>query len=154
MLAGPSLLAHEVYVSMCRIRYDPETNVLTARVRIFSDNLDDAVFAATGTRPGLLEETAHPDADSLIAAYLRPRLQFVVNGDSAAWTLTGARPDLDATECTLVMAGVALPETLAIHNALLVEQFEQQTNIVRVRLGDHTSFLNFNRIITDETVRL
>ncbi len=156
MLTGLSMVlwAHEIYVSITTIRYQPETRQLTMRVRIFTDNLDEAIRHRFGKPANLDMPNESPDADSLIAEYVREHLRVIADGQPVSLHWVKKQYDADVTESSWLSDPLPQPKQLVIENRILIDVIEAQTNIVRVRIGDIKKQYNFDAAITKEIIYL
>jgi hypothetical protein len=156
MLIGLPLLvwAHEIYVSITTIRYQPETRRLVVRVRIFTDNLDEALRHHFGQPANLNTPKESPQADSLIAGYVREQLQLFADGQPVNLQWVKKQYDADVTETYWQSDSLTQPKQLVVENRILIDVIEAQTNIVRVRIGDSKKQYNFDAAITKEIIAL
>lgn len=75
-----------------------------------------------------------PEANELIAAYLQKHLVLKVNGKPVAFNYLGKEAQLDATWCYMEVEKVGNVRKLEIQNTLLLDDFEDQTNLVNLNI--------------------
>ena len=127
------LLLHPFHVSVCSIHHAPEEQTLQITQKIFADDLEEALSAASSSGP--VDVLNPPDADALDALiddYLRNHLQITVNGQVTEATYLGHEREEMALWCYLEVSGVAKIESLSVRSTILTDTFDDQTNIVHV----------------------
>lgn len=146
--------AHEIYVSITTIRYQSEAQQLMVRVRIFTDNLDDAIRHWYGHPANLNMPNELPEADSLIADYVRRHLRLIAVEKQVTLHWVKKRYDADVTETYWQSDSLVQPKQLIVENSILTDIIELQTNIVRVRIGKNKKQYNMDAAFTRETILL
>lgn len=135
--------AHPVHTSLAEADYNRETGCLEFAVRVFADDIEDALSAAEGRRISF-EKTAAREVDAVLRRYLTAR--FTVRaGDSAPLPLRWIGRDLkDAANELWLFFEVALPsglDSVRLRHGLLAERFSDQLNSIRVRDGGRSATL-------------
>ncbi|MXW03768.1 MAG: hypothetical protein F4Z81_01740 [Gemmatimonadetes bacterium] len=154
--AGPSPAAapaHVFYVSIARVKWNADDARLDISVRIFTDDLEEAIVAKGGPRLRLWTDQAHADRDRHVAEYLASRLAFRVNGVDRQLTYAGMEDALDATACLVQITGVDRVETIEVENRILIEMFDTQANVMRFEIGGEKKYVNLSKKTVTGTVR-
>ena len=154
--AGPSSAAapaHVFYVSIARVKWIADDARLDISVRIFTDDLEEAIVAKGGPRLRLWTDRAHADRDRHVADYLVSRLAFRVNGVDRQLTYAGIEDALDATACLVQITGVDRVETIEVENRILIEMFDTQANVMRFEIGGEKKYVNLSKKTVTGTVR-
>ncbi len=155
LLAATGLLyAHSFYVSICKIRYPEPDGPFEVSIRVFTDNLQEALQAETGINTYLNGPYEHIKSDSLITRYLNRHLHLIVRGDSLPLLFQEKAYIEDATEISLRTPSLSTPDSVILYNDVLTDQIDEQTNIVRIWFGDNKYFYNFSKIIRKESINL
>lgn len=129
--AGGGARLHDLHVSYGAAVV--EGGVLTVRIRFFRDDLE-AALARHGRRPAY---TLRPDpaVDGDFLAYFRTRFAVTAGGRSLEPVLVGSGEDeLDREPVwwyALQFTSAEALGTFHVRNALLLELFDDQTNIVK-----------------------
>ena len=152
LLLTTGLLAHEFYVSICKIKFDPETHSLAVSFRIFTNDLEDALAARSGERRQLGEEKDDPATAQQIADYIGEKVAIKVNDRPVALIFVQTRNDFDAVECIFRADSIDTVQKLFIHDEILTDRIDAQTNIVRLNINGAKKYLNLNKQLADETV--
>lgn len=145
--------AHVFYVSIARVKWNEDVTRLDVSVRIFTDDLEEAIVAEGGPRLRLWTDQAHPDRDLHVSDYLASRLAFRVNGVDRQLTYAGMEDALDATACLVQITGVDRVETIEVENRILIDMFDTQANVMRFEIGGERKFVNLSKKTVTGTVR-
>ncbi|MXX02703.1 MAG: hypothetical protein F4X08_12340 [Gemmatimonadetes bacterium] len=145
--------AHVFYVSIARVKWNADDARLDISVRIFTDDLEEAIVAKGGPRLRLWTDQAHADRDRHVAEYLASRLAFRVNGVDRQLTYAGIEDALDATACLVQITGVDRVETIEVENRILIEMFDTQANVMRFEIGGEKKYVNLSKKTVTGTVR-
>ena len=137
--------AHVFYVSITRVKWNVDESRLDVSVRIFTDDLEEAIVAAGGPRLHLWTDQARKDRERQVAAYLASRLTFRINGEERQWSYTSMEDALDATTCFLQIANVNFVETVEVKNRILIDLFDTQANIMRFEVVDEKKYVNLSK---------
>ena len=126
-------LLHPFHVSVCSIHHAPDEQTLQITQKIFADDLEEALTAASTIGPVDVLNPPDPDAlDALIDDYLRNHLQITVNGQVTEATYLGHEREEMALWCYLEVSGVPDIQSLSVRSTILIDTFDDQTNIVHV----------------------
>jgi hypothetical protein len=101
---------------------------------MFTDDLEDAL--RTGGSPVSISTGPSAAVDSALSGYLRERVQFGLDGRAAVpGRVTGHGQEGDATLVFLEVPLTAVPTRVSIVQRVLLDRFDDQTNLVHVRAG-------------------
>jgi uncharacterized protein (DUF2141 family) len=120
--------AHPLHTTFTDVRHDAVRRTVQLTIRVFADDFRAAAnrFAGTSARAG------QPNADSVMARYTRARVRLVLaDGRTATLAWGGVRDEGETLAITLVVGGIRALEGMRIGNALMLESFGDQVNIVR-----------------------
>lgn len=142
MLAGfKSGKSHPFHVSICQI--DVVEGSLQITHRIFRDDLEleiqrlyDREFDDEGDRYLL--------ADTLFNAYLKEHFQVAVNGHRLDFTFIGHELDFDVVWMYVEMDLNEPMEEIAVKNEILLDTYDDQTNLVHVDFNGETRSMLLN----------
>ncbi|MEL7339619.1 MAG: DUF6702 family protein [Bacteroidota bacterium] len=137
LLILPTLgFIHPFYFSLTQIDHNPQTNSLEITVKLFTGDIELALEAQGTGRMFLGEaQKEHIKADLYLERYLKQHFQLNVNGEAVQYEYLGKEVELDVVWCYVEVANVADVRKLVIKNSLLVEEFEDQQNVVQVKIG-------------------
>ncbi|RNI29532.1 hypothetical protein EFA69_08220 [Rufibacter immobilis] len=126
--------AHDFHTSITDARYNPKTQTYELSVRVFADDLEEALSRRHKTTIRLDRSER---VNKLIAEYLQTHLAIsTTRGTRAAQKFIGAQEEADAIWLYLeIPAGKLTSGQVWVQNALLVEIFDDQTNILNLEVA-------------------
>ncbi len=133
---------HEFHVSVTRIAYNGETKSFEVTLKLFTDDFERSLegLGAPVLRLGSPREL--PAADTIIGDYLNNRIAFFVDDHQMAFDYLGKEVELDNTTwCYLEISGIESFNSLRIRNKVLMELFDDQTNLVNIFVAGEKSSL-------------
>ncbi len=156
MKVGVEKPLHAIYISTTDIKYQETDGVLTAKIRMFSNDFEDALrLIGSPEEPGFEEgESPHPEIDPFICTYLGQKFQVWADGQAVNFSFLGKRREDDATWVSLRAEDICELKKLRVYNAVLIELFDDQTNILRVRVGGKLKNYNLTKRIPEEIISL
>ncbi len=131
--------AHPFYMSVTEIRSDNKQQTFTVSVRMFTDDLQSALFKRSNYRGELNDQDG--SANEVLTTYIKDRLAIEVDGNAVAFKFIGYETEEEATWSHF--EATAFPGTgkITVTNRLLFDFIEGQTNIVHCyRNGERTSY--------------
>jgi hypothetical protein len=141
--------AHVLHTSLAQLTHDPAHGELTVALRVFADDFTATVAATTrrAITPGA------PAADSAMARYATTRFTLVEpSGRPVRLAWCGVRLAGDVLLICLRGATAAPPAGATLRNAILMERFADQVNIVQTTTAGSRHTTLFRR--GSETKRL
>lgn len=143
---------HALYLSTCEIKIE-EDKSWYGSIRIFHDDLEDALQNATGSRPNLTEELISLEHQD-IELYLNEHLFIEKEHGRLLFQIVQLKRIEDVVEIGLRGNQSWESPRLIVHNDLLIELFESQKNIMTVRKSGQLTTLYFNKHTTVKTLNL
>ncbi len=120
--------AHDIHVSNTQVKIS-ETGTLEIVVRIFYDDLQQAM----GLQPGQALPSKYPSADALIEKYLSEKMKWTFDGKKRSPRYIKSKAASPAVWAYLQFEESAQSvKSIRLENKLLLDQFDDQTNMVRV----------------------
>ncbi len=144
--------AHVFYVSVTRVKWNADEARLDVSVRIFTDDLEEAIIAEGGPRLRLWTDQAREDRDRHVADYLTSRVAFRVNGVDRDLAWAGMEDALDATACLVQITDVDRVETIEVENRILIDLFDTQANVMRFEIAGEKKYVNLGKRTVRGTV--
>ena len=142
LLCGVVLAAHHaarphpVHVSNTDVDLSRDGRTLEITVRIFTDDLEEAITPPGQAVTARFGTTPPPVLDSLLRRYLRDRLRITLEEfTAAAPTLLGHERADDATQIFLELPVAARPTRVRVLQRVLLDRYDDQTNLVHVTVG-------------------
>ncbi|NEN23904.1 hypothetical protein G3O08_10375 [Cryomorpha ignava] len=138
-----SASTHEFYVGMTEIRYSENSQSYQITLKLFTDDLENAIYKASGDSLNLGNPKELPQSDNLISNYLRKHLSLE-DGNENPLTLNdvGRETELDVTWIYFESQEMKPQDALRIKNDIFMEMHPEQTHIVNlIQKGITTSTL-------------
>ena len=129
---------------MTNVEYSEEDDALQIKSRIFIDDLESVIKERYGVALNLATEQEIEDADDYVKKYFQQKFAVLLDGKIASYEFLGKKYDNDVAICYIEVPKTKLDQckTLAIENDLLTDFFEEQKNIVHIKVrGDKKSFV-------------
>jgi hypothetical protein len=131
--------AHPFYVSVTEIRSDSKAKTFTLSVRMFTDDIQSALFKRSNYRGELNDQDG--SANEVLTQYIAERLSITVEGKAVAFKFIGYETEDEATWSHLEATEFPGTGKIAVTNRLLFDYIEGQTNIVHCyRDGERSSY--------------
>ena len=137
--------AHKFYVSATDIEYNEKTKSLQIISHVFTDDLENLLKARYSKDLYLLKEGEHSEADIYVNKYFQDKLKISVNGKERQLTYIGKEYDKDQLLVYLEAENVEAPKTVSVENAVLIDLFPDQKNVVKVEHNDEVKSLLLTR---------
>lgn len=131
---APGESAHPVHVSSTQVDLSRDGQSLEVTVRLFTDDLEDALKVAG--RPVSVLKASRAAVDSALSGYLGDRLQFGLDGAAPVHgRLIGHEQEDDATLAFVEVPLRTKPVRITIVQRAMLELFDDQTNLLHLRFG-------------------
>lgn len=137
-------VAHKFYLSVTTVDYSENDRALQISSRVFIDDMDKLLQERYGLKANLATKDESSQANDFIEKYFRAKLAISVNGKEVAYHYLGKKYDNDLMICFLEIPGVDLDtlSSVAVQNEVLMDYFEEQKNVVHIRVkGEKKSFV-------------
>ena len=141
------------YVSITRVKSDLSRTVLDISVRIFTDDLEEAILADQTRRLSLLRAKKKLNREDFVKDYIESRLAFQINGTPRDLIYIDMVDELDATSVLLQINNVNKINTIEVENSILIDLFDTQANIMRFEVENQKKYINLSKRITNGTVQ-
>ncbi len=130
--------SHKFYVSVTHLEFSDKDQMFQMTTRIFIDDLEAVLNARYEVDANLTEKHEIPDADSLIVKYLKSKIDISINGEPKQLNYLGKKYQDDVVVCYLEIPSSAKNDlrSVEIRNEVLTEMFDEQQNVVHLKIGD------------------
>ena len=123
--------AHDIHVSNTQVKIS-EAGTIEIVVRIFYDDLQQAM----GLQPGQALPSKYPSADALIEKHLNDKMKWTFDGKKRSPRYLKSKAANPAVWAYLQFDGTMQEvKNIRLENKLLLDQFDDQTNMVRVEIN-------------------
>jgi hypothetical protein len=125
--------AHPYYISVAEIRADTRQRTLNVACRLFTDDLQDALYRLFQYRAEL--ENYPEQAAAFLEKYLATRLQVQAGGQALHFHFEGYEIREESTWCYLTATDYQGAAAFQVTNRVLYDFLPEQTNIVHLYLN-------------------
>ena len=134
---------HALYLSTCEIQI-ADDYTWNGQLRIFHDDLEDAIFNLSGHRPNLSEDDIENHVGS-ISDYILNHLFIGNTSGKGSIVLSQVIRNQDIVEISLQGQLPELTKQLSVKNDLLMEIFEAQKNVMVIHKSEVVKTLYFKK---------
>lgn len=130
--------AHKFYVSVTNIAHSEKDQALQITTRLFTDDMDALLKERYDLEAALGTKKESPLADAYLEKYIRAKFGLEINGKPHSFKFLGKRFDTDVMVCYLEVPGISLDtlQSVQVQNEVLTDLFEDQQNLVHIRIKD------------------
>ena len=145
LISQAFLPIHAFYVSIHDLRFDEEWGKFNIKIKIFTNDLEDALEKAGESRFLLNTENEIQSADQAIAHYIQEKVNLRIASKALHLNFNKKEYVEDATWIYLEAEAGCKPPKLLVSSKILLELFDDQTNIIRLKMGDRRFIANLDK---------
>lgn len=156
-LALISVSLHDFHLSKTDVHYRSDSKALQITIHTFIDDTQLALEAREPLEYKLMENSEHVLADSILGEYFKENFLIKIDGQPVDFYYLGkeASEDIEGLYAYLEIENLESPNQIEITNKILMDQFDDQRNIIKVMsddenkafhllsLDDHTKTIQF-----------
>ena len=138
---------HDFHVSVMDIKY-VETGSLEVELRIFADDLEEALNAKYSTSLDLLNSKNTIAVDSLAYLYFKEHIFIKINEEKLKLGFLGSESDNGMIYCYFEIPEIRKINSIEVKNTILTDLFNDQSNLVNIyaNAGIHSMKLEANNV--------
>ena len=136
---------HKYYISLCEIEYVEEQQSLQIALGMFIDDLEFTLNKNHDKILYLATPDEAPNIDAYYKKYLNKHFKVVVNDKAESYEFIGKEYDSDVVRFYLEVTNVEHLNSLEIINTALFRDFEDQQNIVKIKIKKFHKTFYLNR---------
>lgn len=133
--------AHEFYLSVTEIEYNEEEQSLQIITRVFIDDFQNVLNERFDAGIQLSMEAEEGAVNEHISKYLSQKLRLKVHGEELHLNYLGKEYDADQLVLYIEVNNVASFGQIEVTNEILTDLFDDQKNVVHVKVNDKTKSL-------------
>ncbi|WP_289024318.1 DUF6702 family protein [uncultured Salegentibacter sp.] len=141
LLSGFKSGAHEFYLSVTEIEYNRQQQSLQIITRVFIDDFQNVLNQRYGAKLQLSEEAEEGAIAGNISKYFQQKLKLRVHGEELQLNYLGKEYDADQLILYIEVENVTPFNNIEVTNSILTDLFDDQKNIVHVKVNDKTKSL-------------
>ena len=104
-------------------------------MKIFTDDLEEGIYDASKQTLNLGLSSEVNQADSVLTAYLKERVQIRVNGTPTPINFVGKEVEMQVSWVYLEAPCPNPISDIQVHNEILMHLHKEQTNLVNIKVG-------------------
>jgi len=131
-----SFVLHKYYVSVSEIVYNSRSNQLEISLKVFNDDWQNALDFKLGSPVYLGSKNEFVAIDSLVNVYINDNFKVRINDVDMEITILGREIEGEYTWLYMYVNDVPNIISIEIINTVLTEVFEEQRNVVQLKIGD------------------
>ena len=136
LILATSFTWHKYYVSVTEIKNNKEDSKLEITIKIFADDLQNALDVILGKPVNIGSENQYPQYDSLQTAYINNNFSIKVDGKECTLKKLGQEIEGESIWLYYYIDGVESINTITLKNSILTELYKEQRNVVKVIIDD------------------
>lgn len=136
---------HPLHISVTEITLDDKEQELEIMIRVFTDDLEQAIRAESKNPELNIMKPAGTTTDKLVWNYMQTRFKITANGEQLNLKYLGHEKDEDVTVFYIQVQPMQKFETISITNSIITELYDDQSNLVNVTSGETTKSLRLMR---------
>jgi len=126
-------MIHPFHVSVCEIVFNPKNQSLEITHKFFVDDLEEALNAHFNRELDLLQNPE--DIDAYLQPYLEAKFQLKCDNKPMELIFLGSEFEDDALRCYMEINNISNLSQAEVTNKVLLDTFEDQQNLVHVRVS-------------------
>lgn len=126
---------HKYYISLSQIDYKAQEKTLQITMRLFTDDVEKTLNANFKKDFKLDTPQELASTNQLIAYYLNNHFKVIVNGKPLNIKFLGKEYENDLVYFYIEINDVATIKSIEIENTILMDEFEEQQNIIKLNIG-------------------
>ncbi|HMQ47514.1 MAG TPA: hypothetical protein PKA00_08970 [Saprospiraceae bacterium] len=132
---GSNAEKHEFHLSKCALEYNESEKALQFSLHLFTDDLEEALRRQGIKEINYCTQKEATNADEVLNTYLQEKLSIQVNGQAREFVFIGKEPAEDILGMWVYLEIEQVPtlSSLNITNAILMEAFSDQKNIISIK---------------------
>ncbi|WP_339810145.1 DUF6702 family protein [uncultured Imperialibacter sp.] len=132
---------HGLYVSVTNVTYSGN-DTWEVSCRLFNTDLEDAIRDFSGESVSLRTDGDIKKSEALVASYIKAKMHFITQqGNELALKWVSGSAENDTVWSYFIVEGTSID---VVENALLVELFSDQENVVAIERDGEKRYLRFN----------
>ena len=128
--------AHKYYLSLTQIDYNEKSKALQITMNVFIDDFELTLNNTYDKLFNLHTEKELEDSQVYIEKYLNQHFKVQLEGQAVKYNYIGRRYEADVIYLYLEIENVDSVKEIGIENTVLIEFFETQKNLIKLKIND------------------
>ncbi|WKK66857.1 DUF6702 family protein [Lutimonas zeaxanthinifaciens] len=130
-----SFTLHKHYVSLTQIEYIEDKEAVQVTMRCFLDDIEEAIEDRTGEKLELASQNEHERAGFYLESYIKNKFSIWIDGVEMNYNFLGKEYENDEVFFYMELENIDKINSISIQNSILLEAFEEQQNIVKLKIN-------------------
>jgi hypothetical protein len=140
---------HPIHIAISELNYNEKSQSIEVMHKIFIDDLEKEIekeFQSTAKDLSLKLNTKNqnPKSDQFLKDYIEKKFKISIDGKYLPIQYIGKEYETDAVWLYFEIATVNPPKEIKITNSILINFYEDQDNLVHVKVLNEKKSLRFN----------
>ncbi|AGC77099.1 hypothetical protein LX97_01839 [Nonlabens dokdonensis] len=144
---------HKYYISVSNATYSKEAKSVQMITRFFIDDLEDVINSRITNPIKLGDKSTIQDVYPHLKDYLDKKLQVKINGKTSIPSFLGAEYESDQIVLYIEIPSEKMPETISMKFNAFLELFEDQKNLVHMKINGIRRTLLFDKNKSTDSVK-
>ena len=133
-------IEHAIHISKTEINQDLSSHSLQVTMHIFIDDLEQSMQDAQLPKTYFASSKEIKNSEEVLTKYLKERFKLTSKDKTLEWKWVGKEVSEDylALWCYLEISDVKPLEEVTVQNDVLLDLYDDQTNIVETKLNNKT----------------
>ncbi len=127
---------HEHYISLTKINYAEEEKSVQVTMRYFIDDVEKALESRYELPMELATKDENKKSDLYLETYINQKFKISINDLEQTYVYLGKEYEDDLVYFYLEIENVDGIKTIEVQNSMLVEEFEDQQNFIKITIGN------------------
>lgn len=136
-----SFSLHKEYYSLTKIDYNQKEKTLQITMKIFTNDLELVLNKHYDKVLELGTEIESKETNKLLENYLKEKFSLTINNVRLNYHLLGKEYEKDVVFVYLEISNIREIHQIEIQSSLLIEEFEEQENIIKVNINEQRKTL-------------
>lgn len=134
--------AHKYYVSLTQVEYNASSQALQMTMTVFIDDMETALNNTYNQQFNLYTEQEPDNSTHFFEAYLKKHFSVKLEGTARELSFIGRKYEGDVVYLYFEIEQVSEVKTIEIQNDMLMEFFNQQKNMIKLKVhGEFDSLM-------------
>ncbi len=139
-----SMLLHPFHVSVTEIEHNVAAKTMEISCKIFTDDFETILAKNYKTKVDLINPPDKAAMDSLVKKYIFSHLTIKANGKPVIMNYIGFENESEAAYGYIEVENISAINKLEIMNSILFDKFDDQINIMHVKVGGNRKSTKLN----------
>lgn len=135
---------HPFHVSVVEIEHNTSDKTLEISCKIFTDDFETTLTKNYNTKVDLINSPNKAAMDTLVKKYILSHLSIKANGRTAAFNYIGFEHENEAVYGYMEVENISTVTKLEITNSIMFDKFDDQVNIMHVKVGGERKSTKLN----------